>query len=190
MSDKMKTGWERENRKHFDDIVINYDKVRWDYPAELFVDIFEYSGLGGKTALEIGAGTGKATAPILNAGYDVTVVEMGENMSAFICDKFKDYANFNLITTTFEDALLQEDKYDLIYAASAFHWIDAEIGCPKVFRILKDGGVFALFRNNAVLSDKNDIYNEIQSVYEKYYYNHYKSDKRPKSNRVSNNRCV
>ena len=31
MADKAKTGWERENRTCFDDIVVNYDKVRLKY---------------------------------------------------------------------------------------------------------------------------------------------------------------
>ncbi|MFA6729696.1 MAG: hypothetical protein WCR95_01700 [Eubacteriales bacterium] len=57
-----KTGWERNNRTHFDEIVANYEKVRWDYPDELFADIIRYAGRGaGKRAVEIGAGTGKAT---------------------------------------------------------------------------------------------------------------------------------
>ena len=55
----VKTGWERENKVHFDEIVANYDKARWVYPVELFSDIFEYMGAGHKNALEIGAGTGK-----------------------------------------------------------------------------------------------------------------------------------
>jgi len=83
-----KTGWERENRTHFDEIVANYDKYRWDYPAELFADIIEYSGQGNdKRAIEIGAGTGKATAPFLDAGYAVTAVEMGKNMADFLINK-------------------------------------------------------------------------------------------------------
>jgi len=179
MANKTKTGWERENRVHFDDIVENYDKMRWDYPNELYADIFEYMGAVHKIALEIGAGTGKATTPILNAGYDVTAVEMGENMSAFMLEKFKEYTNFNVITSTFEDAVLNDNSYDLVYAASAFHWVDANIGCPKVFRLLKNGGVFALFRNNAVQNEGNETYDDIQTVYEKHYYSQHKSDKRP-----------
>ena len=176
---KSKTGWERENRTLFDEIVVNYDKVRWNYPAELYADIFEYLGSGHKKTLEIGAGTGKATAPFLKAGYEVAAVEMSANMTAFLVDRFKDQANFNVITTTFEDAVLQEDCYDLIYAASAFHWIDAEIGCPKVYRLLKNGGVFALFRNNAVQNENNETYEEIQKVYEKQYYSQYMRNDRP-----------
>ena len=170
------TGWERHKRIHFDEIVLNYDKVRPEYPDELFEDIFKYSGPEkGKKALEIGAGTGKATVPFLNAGYDVTAVEISANMAEFLLERFEGYRNFNVIVSTFEDALLKEDNYDLIYAASAFHWVDAEIGCPKVFRLLKNGGTVALLRYNfnIVPADGEELHEEIQAVYEKYYYTYY-----------------
>ena len=174
------TGWERENRVHFDDITVNYDKYRWDYPAELFADAIKYSGQGnGKRAIEIGAGTGKATTPFLDAGYAVTAVEMGTNMSAFLQDKFKKLKNFNVITSTFEDVLLDDDSYDIIYAASAFHWIDAEVGCPKVLRLLKNGGAFVLFRNNVYRQKGNKLDIAIDAAYEKYYYSHYPRYDRP-----------
>lgn len=174
-----KTGWERENRTHFDEIVVNYDKARWYYPDELFTDIIKYSGAENKKALEIGAGTGIATTPFLNAGYDVTAVEISENMAEFIKDKFKKYKNFNILISPFEDAALEDGSYNLVYAASAFHWVDAEIGCPKVFRLLKNGGTFALFRNNAVPFDGDELYEDIQAVYNRYYYSHYKPHQRP-----------
>jgi len=174
-----KSGWEQENRGHFDEIVLNYDKVRWDYPQEMFEDIFEYSGLGkGKKAIEIGAGTGKATTPVLDAGYDVTAVELGANMAEFILEKHKGYKNFSVIVSAFEDAALTEGIYDLAYAASAFHWVNADIGCPKVFRLLKPGGTFALLRNNNYTADGEALYEDIQAVYEKYYFSCYTSSKR------------
>jgi len=174
------TGWELSNRKIFDEIVMSYEKVRWEYPDGLFADIIQYSGPGrGKKALEIGAGTGKATTPILDAGYVVTAVEMGKNMSEFLLEKFKDYGNFSVITSTFEDVSLDDTDYDLIYAASSFHWVDAEIGCPKVFGLLKKGGVFALFRNNPVPAIGEELYEDLQTVYEKYYYSYYVTKERP-----------
>ena len=173
------TGWERSRRVHFNEIVETYDKVRWDYPSELYEDIFKYCGIG-KRAIEIGAGTGRSTAPFLNADYDITAMELGENMAEFLANKFGGNKNFSVVNTTFEDAVLKEDGgYDLIYAASAFHWVDAEIGCPKVFRLLKTGGVFALFRNNAQPSDGEPLYEAIQAVYEKHYNSYYTSNKRP-----------
>jgi len=173
------TGWERSRRVHFDEIVENYDKIRWDYPNELYEDIFKYCG-SGKRAIEIGAGTGRATIPFLNNDYDVTAVELGENMADFLANRFDGCKKFAVVNTTFEDAALDEgSSYDLIYAASAFHWVDAEIGCPKVFRLLRRGGVFALFRNNAQPSDGEPLYEAIQAVYEKHYNSYYTSSKRP-----------
>lgn len=174
------TGWERDRRTHFDEIVVNYDKFRWDYPAELFADAIQYSGHGtGKRAVEIGAGTGKATTPFLDAGYAVTAVEMGANMAEFLRDKFKRYADFNVITSTFEDACLEDDSHDLIYAATAFHWVDSVVGCPKVLRLLKSGGAFVLFRNNAVRSDEDELYDAVNAAYEKYYYSYFIKEERP-----------
>jgi len=190
MQENIKTGWERENRIIFDDIVVKYDEVRWDYPAELFSDVIKYATpeKGGK-AIEIGAGTGKATKPFLDAGYDVTAVELGENMTEFLLDKYKGYPNFHVITSSFEDVTLEDNSYDLVYAASAFHWVDAAVGCPKVFDLLKSGGAFVLIRSNWLPPDDDKIDNDIQKVYEEHYYSHYDIKKRPlKSKETSTER--
>jgi len=189
METNYRTGWERDNKTHFDEIVVNYEKARPEYPAQIFADIFDYAGAdkagtgtalpasGGK-AVEIGAGTGKATRPFLDAGYDVTAVEIGANMAAFLREKYKDYKNFNVLISGFEDAVLEDGSYDLIYAASAFHWVDAEIGCPKALRLLKSGGAVALIRYNVIPAHGEELYEEIQKVYEKHYQRYHKWDHR------------
>jgi len=177
MTDK-KTGWERERRTHFDEIAEEYDEIRWDYPDKLFADALEYcrehnDSATGMKAVEIGAGTGKATKPFLDSGYHVTAVEMGENMTQFLLNKYNEYSNFRVITSTFEDVELDDNSFDLIYAASAFHWVDAKIGCPKVFRLLKSNGAFVLFRSNWSSYDNEKLAAEIQRVYREHYYSYY-----------------
>jgi len=173
------TGWEHEKRAHFDEIVENYDRIRPDYPDRLFADVLGSMGSGRKKALEIGPGTGKATAPFLRAGYDVTAVEIGENMAEFLRDRFREQRDFRVIVSAFEDAELDEGGYDLIYAGSAFHWVNAEIGCPKAYRLLKGGGLIALFRYNlAVWPDGDEFADEIHAVREKYYFSYYPSKER------------
>ena len=177
----IKTGWELENRTHFDEIVVNYDKIRPECPGKLFTDIFDYIGTDkAKNTLEIGAGTGKATIPFLDAGYDVTAVEISVNMVKVLRDRFKDYNKFKVINTAFEDALLEENTYDLIYAVSAFHWVNAQIGCPKVLRLLKTGGAVALICYTGVLryagapGEDEETYEKIQEIYKKYFHKPYK----------------
>lgn len=177
------TGWERDKRIIFDEIVERYDTIRPEYPADLFHDILEFAHVeNGKKAIEIGAGTGKATTPFLKAGYDVTAIELSPNMANFISGKFKECKNFRVVVNSFEDVLLEDDQYELIYAASAFHWVDAEIGGPKAFRLLKNGGTIALFRYNAIAADGETLYDKIQAIYEKYYYSYYTSNTRPVKN--------
>ena len=170
----MGTGWERQNRGHFDEIVVNYDRTRPDYPAQLIGDVLKYvHAQNNIKALEIGAGTGKATGFFLDAGCAVTAVEIGANMAAFLQSKFRAYENFTMVNDSFEEAPLQSDTYDLIYAASAFHWVDAQIGCPKALSLLKKRGTLALFRYNAVPADGEECYEEIQAVYEKHFHKPY-----------------
>lgn len=174
------TGWERNNRIVFDEIVVSYDTMRPEYPDDLFRDVLEFANSEkGKNAIEIGAGTGKATTPFLHAGYNVTAIELGPNMASFILNKFKEHIAFSVIEAAFEDPVLEENNFDLIYAATAFHWVDAEIGCPKAFRLLTNDGTIALFRYNAVAAVGEKVYAEIQDIYERHYYNYYTSSTRP-----------
>ena len=162
-------------RLHFDATVATYDAIRPDYPAALIADIIAYSG-SGKAALEIGAGTGKATAPFLAAGYDVTAIEIGENMSGFLRERFGGNESFRVITAAFEDAEVRGDSFDLIYAAAAFHWVNTEIGGPKAFRLLRRGGAIALLRYN-VLPAGGAPDDEIQAVYDEHYYTYHTTGK-------------
>ena len=163
-----------QDRNHFDEVVATYNRIRPDYPVKLFSDIFDYVGISdSKKAIEIGAGTGKATKPFLDAGYNITAVEISANMAEFLAKEFLQYEKFEVINMSFEDVVREKEKCDLIYAATAFHWVKAEIGCPKAFQLLKTGGVFALFRYNAVPADSGEFYEEIQTAYEKYYHKPY-----------------
>lgn len=186
--EQIQTGWERDRRTHFNEIAAQYDRTRWEYPAELYRDLLAYTGSGaGTAALEIGAGTGKATQPMLQAGYAVTAVELGENMAEFLQNRFRENRGFRVIVSSFEEADLPDDGCDLIYAASAFHWVDAEIGCPKALRLLKSDGVFALFRNNAnPVRGSGELHKDLRDLYEQYYLSFYTKNKLPgKQDRVS-----
>lgn len=169
----MKNKEKPKPREQFNEIAAEYDKMRLDYPQKLYADIFNYTNPAANTALEIGAGTGKATRPFLEYGYNVTAVEIGENLAAVLREKFADRAYFNVIVSDFESAPLEENAFDLIYSATAFHWVNASVGCPKVFRLLKSGGTFALFRYKSIPADGEAIYEELQKAYEKFYHKPY-----------------
>jgi len=156
-----------ELRLKFNEDAVNYEKWRPTYVAELFHDIIQYAGLNGtKNSLEIGIGTGQATLPILKTGCHVTAVELGENLAEFAKRKFSAFHNFNVIHSDFEQFTPDNNAYDLIYSATAFHWLPQEIGFTKVHRLLKQGGTVALFWNHPRVIDP--MHSEIQKIYQHY----------------------
>jgi ubiquinone/menaquinone biosynthesis C-methylase UbiE len=155
-------------RLTFNEVTKDYDRLRPQYSDGLSADLIAYSGLDSmKKALEIGIGAGQATLPFLNTGCELTAVELGDKLAQHSREKFESYKRFSVINRDFESALFDDDSFDLIYSASAFHWIKPETGFPKVCRLLKSGGVFAWFSIQPAPAERH-IHDEIEKVYEKY----------------------
>lgn len=163
----------------FDTVATTYEKLRPGYNDELYKTLFDYIPVDkSSNVVEIGIGGGQATLPVLKTGCKLTAVEYGEQFSALCRDKFKDYLDFNVITNKFENVDFENDAYDLVYSASAFHWIPEEIGYKKVFAMLKKGGVFARFANHPYRDKGNPALSaEIDEIYDNYY-NKYHNKKR------------
>ena len=165
----------------FNTVADAYEKIRPGYPDELYRMIFDYCPVGsGSLAAEVGIGGGQATLPVLETGCAVTAVEYGEQLAQICREKFRAFPGFSAMTGRFEEAVLPEGTFDLVYSASAFHWIPEEIGYPKVFRMLKSGGAFARFANHPYRA-RNDpeLFEKISRVYAEYYYAYYKEKTQP-----------
>ena len=62
-----------------------------------------------------------------------------------------------------------DNSFDILYSATAFHWIPEEIGYPKALKILKNCGTLALFWNKPFVNREDDLlHQKIQSIYQKY----------------------
>ncbi|MDE7132524.1 MAG: class I SAM-dependent methyltransferase [Lachnospiraceae bacterium] len=160
----------------FDTVASTYEKFRPGYTDELYKMIFDYISLDESGyAIEVGIGGGQATLPILKTGCDLTAVEYGEEFSKLCKEKFKEYRNFSIITNKFENTNFLDNTYDLVYSASAFHWVPENIGYTKVFSMLKSGGAFARFANHPYRDKGNlSLSEEIDRIYAEYYYKFYK----------------
>lgn len=159
-----------ELRRTFNEDERNYDRARPGYPAELFGDIFSYARVGaGSVAVEIGIGTGQATLPFLEQGCRVTAIELGDKLAAYAGEKFSAFDHFQVICGDFMEQDLPENSTDLIYSATAFHWLPQAAAYEKVLRILKPGGTLALFWNHPFSNRMDDPSNVASAaVYEAY----------------------
>ncbi len=154
----------------FDTNASAYAKLRPEYPEALYQAIFQAAPIcASSNVLEIGIGGGQATLPVLKTGCRLTAVEYGTQFSALCQEKFRDYQGFSVITGKFEEVPLSVGAWDLIYSASAFHWIPEAVGYQKVFSMLRPGGVFARFANHPyAYKDQPELMEAIQKLYAVY----------------------
>ncbi len=155
----------------FDTVAATYEKLRPSYVAELYEVILNYISINENSkVVEVGSGGGQATAPILDTGCQLSAVEYGEQFSELLREKFKEYPKFSVITGKFEDVEFCENSVDLVFSASAFHWVPEKIGYEKVFSMLKGGGAFARFANHPYRDKGNPLLStEIDEIYNEYY---------------------
>ena len=118
----------------FDTVASTYEKLRPGYVKELYQTLFDYIPIDeNSNVVEVGSGGGQATAPILMTGCRFTAVEYGEQFSELLKDKFKEYPNFSVITGRFEDTVFENNAFDLVFSASAFHWVPEKSDMKKYF---------------------------------------------------------
>ncbi len=162
----------------FDTVANKYEKLRPGYTDELYQMIFDYIRIDSSSnVVEVGIGGGQATLPVLQTGCTLTAIEYGENFSKLCKEKFKEHKNLSVITDKFENVSFTDSKYDLVYSASAFHWVPEDIGYAKVYAMLKSGGVFARFANHPYRDKGNVALSEaIDKLYAKYYCKYYGKD--------------
>lgn len=134
---------ERERARVFGEIADVYDRVRRPYPAALFDDVLHYAG-GATRALEIGAGTGRATAAFGALGVDVTAVEPDDNMAALLARRAP---RARISRCTFEE-FRPAAPFPLVFSAEAWHWTVPETRWELARAALEEGGTFALMWNN------------------------------------------
>jgi SAM-dependent methyltransferase len=126
-----------------------YERFRPGYPAELVDVVMRYAGQPVRTALEIGAGTGKATRLFAQRGGTVTATEPDAAMLAELRKQVP--ANVTTVQAAFEDVRPGE-RYGLVYAAAALHWTNPEGRWSRMAALLEPGGVFASFGGPAQLA--------------------------------------
>jgi SAM-dependent methyltransferase len=127
-----------------------YERFRPEYPVELFDMVMAYAGKPVGTALEIGAGTGKATRLFARGGVRVTATEPDAAMLAELRGHV--LPDVETAQAAFED-LRPGKTYGLVYAAAALHWTNPEGRWERVAALLEPGGVFASFGGPAQLTD-------------------------------------
>jgi SAM-dependent methyltransferase len=145
-------------RTTFDAVADDYDRVRPSYPEQVFGDLVDLAGLSpGARLLEIGCGTGRATIPLAQRGFNVVAVELGEHLAALARRRLADFPTVDVVRATFEEwEPAEAADFDAVVSFAAFHWIDPDVRYAKAARLLKADGALAVFELQDTLTADGD----------------------------------
>lgn len=135
---------QRETKRAlFDAVAGQYDATRQGYPDAIIETLLTTAGLGpGSTVLEIGCGTGQLTGQLAGRGLKITAIDIGQTMIRTARKNVTD-PDATFAVSSFE-AYEPAGRFDLVVSATAFHWIDPEVGWAKSARLLQPAGWLAL----------------------------------------------
>ncbi len=163
-----KDGNRERLRETFNQAAAFYQRARPDYPDELFDDLITVTGLAaGDRLLEIGCATGKATLPLARRGFRITCIEPGPELAA---DARRNLGGLDVDITEgrFEDWQPGHgEQFGLVFAATAWNWVDPALRYALAWRALRPGGHLAFWDALHVFPDDGDpLFDEIQDVYD------------------------
>ncbi|WP_240747063.1 class I SAM-dependent methyltransferase [Microbacterium sp. K24] len=130
--------------RHFEALADEYAAARPPYPSALWDAVRELGVLRpGRRALDLGAGTGQATGPLLAAGLEVTAVEPGPRLAEQLRMR---HPEATVVVDRAEDVELPPASFDLAVVATAIHWMDLGILLPKLRQALAADGYLLVWR--------------------------------------------
>ena len=134
----------RERRLTFGEVAELYDRVRPSYPPAVVEEVVSQAET--ERALEVGAGTGKATVLFARAGVSVLALEPSGQMAAIARRNCAAYPGVRIEELEFEDWDAGE-RFALLFSAQAWHWVRPSERYRRARAALMDGGLLAAFWN-------------------------------------------
>jgi SAM-dependent methyltransferase len=162
------TGDRKRLARTFDRAADLYERARPDYPAALFDHLVSTVNLADDARLlEIGCATGKATLPLARRGFRLTCLEPGPELAAVARVNLAEY-DVTIVESGFEEWSPGGTRFALVFAATAWHWIDPAVRYRKAAEALEPRGHLAFWSATHVFPPGGDpFFEEIQDVYDK-----------------------
>jgi cyclopropane fatty-acyl-phospholipid synthase-like methyltransferase len=108
-------------RATFDRVAEQYDDARPVAPNEVFDDLVGLAALApGARLLEIGCGTGQATIPLAERGFEILAVELGAQLAAVARRKLAAFPRVEIVTAPFEQWDPGDARFDAVCSFNAF----------------------------------------------------------------------
>lgn len=119
----------------------HYERVRPGYPGESADWLIP---AGARDAADLGAGTGKFTALLVERGLHTVAVDPSSGMLEQLR---RTLPGVTAVVGTAENTGLEAEAFDLVTIAQAWHWCDPLLASTEIARILRPHGVLGLIWN-------------------------------------------
>ncbi|MCL2423117.1 MAG: class I SAM-dependent methyltransferase [Micrococcales bacterium] len=122
-----------------------YDRTRPTYPTTLVDAVMAASPepVGRvRTVLDVGIGTGLSARPFRDAGCTVLGIDADERMAQAARRR-----GFEVEVSRFEQWDPAGRMFDIVIAGQSWHWIDPLAGAFQAARVVRPGGLVAIFCN-------------------------------------------
>lgn len=127
------------------------------------------AGVGpGARVLEIGCGTGQATVALAERGCRIVAVELGPQMAAVARRNLARFDAVEVVTAAFEDWPLPVEPFDVVFSATAFHWVDPAVRVSKSADALRIGGLLATVHTEHIAGGSEAFFVAVQDCYERF----------------------
>lgn len=153
----------------FDSTAGLYQQARPEYPDQLYDVLVQAVGIKpGDRLLEVGCATGKVTIPLARRGFRITCVEIGSDLTSAARRNLAEFQSVEIIESAFETWQPRiNDRFDLVFAATAWHWLDPTLRYQRVWDLLRPRGYLAFWSATHVFPDGGDpFFVQIQDVYD------------------------
>jgi SAM-dependent methyltransferase len=139
---------QERRRRSFDAVAGSYLAHRLPYPEAAY-DLIATRVPPPADVLEVGPGPGLATLPMADRGYRVVGIELGARLAAEARRNLAGHAAVRIKHADFETwQPAAPHTFDLVLAASSWHWISPKVGYDQAWFALRAGGWLALMANH------------------------------------------
>jgi SAM-dependent methyltransferase len=151
----------------FDRIAELYQRARPEYPSELYGRLLQVTQLSpGSRLLEVGCATGKATLPLAQRGFRITCLEPGAALAAAARANMAGF-DVEVVEARFEDWAPAGERFAMVFAATAWHWVDPAVRYHKAAAALDPRGYLAVWGAAHVIPHDGDpFFEDLQEVYD------------------------
>ena len=157
-------------RRTFDAVAGDYHDARPEYPDSLYAALLALTGVrpAADALCEVGSASGKATLPLARRGFAITCVELGPALAAEARRNLAAFERVTVVNADFETwPPPAGERFGLVFAATAWHWIDPAVKYRKAASLLRPGGHLAFWEAAHVIpGDGDPFFREIQDVYD------------------------